>query len=116
MQYLSSTGEGIDENELVQAALGLVTDVNKSNALLNLHIRRIWLSYRTMAFVDEYVELITHVAKALRDELLIRRLYLNNVLPFRYEELLGDRLLLCTNQAYADRILRELSNTHSPLL
>lgn len=106
-EYLETTGESIDEQELILTALKLTKDLQRVDELLKQHITRAWLCYQTLAFAQEYTQLITDVVTALRDELCIRRLYSQNTLPYVCEDLLGNRLLLCSRSAYTKRLVNE---------
>lgn len=110
-EYLETTGEPIDEAELIATALKLTKDLHRVDELLKQHITRAWLCYQTLAFAQEYSQLVTAVVNSLRDELYSRRLYTQNTLPYVCEELLGNRVLLCTKDAYMKRILNELRSS-----
>ena len=114
-EYTESTGETIDEYELIKTALRLTNDVRTVDALLNQHITRAWLCYKTMVFTQEYVQLITEVVTALRNQLVIHRLYRQDKLPYQCEELLGNRLLLCTREAYKKRLINALRSSEISL-
>lgn len=107
-EYLETTGESINEQELILTALKLTKDLQRVDELLKQHITRAWLCYQTLAFAHEYTQLITEVVTALRDELFTRRLYNQNTLPYVCEDLLGNRLLLCSRSTYTKRIINEL--------
>ena len=108
VDYLAQTGEEVDELDTFATALKLVCESELFKQKLKAYEIRAWTMFNNIAYVGEYLELINSISHSMYCELLIKKLYINNKLPYLCEQVFGNRLLLCSKDVYVNRILDEL--------